>query len=203
MNRRIGHELEFEGTVIRSYPYSDSHLILKVLTPTQGKVSLIAKSARQSKKRFSGSFDYFDTGKFRVKSQSHSSNALGNVVDFIPQKSFGELRSNLDRLVAGSFLCEVFDSILLEDSQDSSNFYQILILGLEAISKSDDLKNILKGCFLCLATLLKQEGYLEDTPLIPTVKNLTYLIGIVEDHCSKELYSKKSIEELLKRLKTT
>ncbi|MDZ4785923.1 MAG: DNA repair protein RecO [bacterium] len=201
MGRILQSAIEFEGTVLRAFPYSDSDLILKVLSPTKGKISLIARHARQSKKKFSSSFDTFDTGTFRVKIHgSQKQDSLGNILEFLPRRSFAELRTDLDRLVIASVLCESFDALIPEFSPDSCDCYGLLELGLQAISSSEEPKSALKACFLSLANLLKREGILGDAPLIPTSKNLLHVLKIISNNVNRELNTIASLKEILGRL---
>jgi len=203
MARNSKPHIEFEGTVLRAYPYSDAHLILKVLSPSQGKVSLIAKGARQSKKRFPNSFDYFDTGKFRVSSHSSRADSLGDVLEFTPIKSFGALRTDLPRLIVGSLLCECFESLIAESSPEAGDCYELLELGLNAISNSEDSKSALKACFFSIANLLRREGLLGKEPMVPTGKTLLHLLGIIESNINRKLNSEAALLDLLVELRNS
>lgn len=190
------NELNITGIVLRTYPYGDSNLILKVLTETRGKVSIAAKSARNSQKRFHGGFDIFDTGSFRVK--EGSGDILGEVAEFTPIKNFVALRESLTRIVVGSFLTECFELVVAEDSSEDPYCFNTLNLALEAVSHSSDEKEALKAAFLALGSLLKHEGILPTDALVPTFKNLKYLCEIIENQTHRKIISKDEVFQLVK-----
>ncbi len=188
-------EQELTGIVLRAYPYGDSNLILKVLTQSRGKVSLAAKFARSSKKRFQGGFDIFDTGSFRVR--IGGGEILGEVTEYIPEKNFASLRESLLRIVVGSFLTECFEMIIAEDSSEDPHAFNTLLLALEAVSHSNQVKEALKAAFLALGSLLAHEGILPTDALVPTFKNLKYLCQIIENQTHRKIASKEEVFKLL------
>jgi len=188
-------ELEVRGVVLRAYPYGDSNLILKVLTAERGKVSIAAKSARSSRKRFQGGFDLFDTGSFRVR--AGSGDILGEVIEFIPIKNFAPLRESLLRIVVGSFLTECFELIVAEDGPEDPHAFNTLTLALEAVSHSSEVKEALKAAFLALGSLLEHEGILPTEALVPTFKNLRHLCQLIENQTNRSIVSKEEVFKLL------
>lgn len=188
-------ELQVQGIVLRAYPYGDSNLILKVLTAERGKVSIAAKSARSSRKRFQGGFDLFDTGTFRVR--LGNGEILGEVTEFIPIKNFALLRESLLRIVVGSFLAECFELVVAEDSPEDPHAFNTLTLALEAVSHSSEVKEALKAAFLALGSLLKHEGILPTEALVPTFKNLRYLCQLIENQTHRNIVSKEEVFKLL------
>ncbi len=188
-------EIEISGVVLRAYPYGESNLILKVLTENKGKVSVVAKSARSSKKRFQGGFDIFDTGSFRIR--LGSGEILGEVTEFIPLKNFAPIRESLLRIIVGSFIAECFEMVLADDSSEDPKPFNTLTLALEACSHSTQVKEALKAAFLALGSLLEHEGILPTNALVPTFKNLKYLCQIIENQTHRKIASKEEVFKLL------
>lgn len=60
-----GH-LALTGTVLRLTNYGEAHRIVEILSHEMGKVSLLARGARASKRRFAGTLDVFATLRFQV-----------------------------------------------------------------------------------------------------------------------------------------
>jgi len=50
-------EIETEALVLRKVEYGDADLILSLYTESRGRISAIARSARKSRKRFTGALD--------------------------------------------------------------------------------------------------------------------------------------------------
>ena len=52
--------LEGEAIVLRAVEYGESDVIAHLLMPEQGRLTVIAKHARKSRRRFPGSLDLFN-----------------------------------------------------------------------------------------------------------------------------------------------
>lgn len=196
-------EIELRGLVLRTYPYGDSNLVVRILTDQKGKLSLVAKSARHSKKRFAGGFDIFDCGTVRIRTGKTSNDIFGEISEFLPIKSFAPLRESITRIIVATFLSECFEYIVAEGDEESLHAYETLFLALEAISHSTEVKEALKAAFLALGSLLEQEGILPTDSLVPTAKNLLYLCQVIENHSNRKIISKDEVFNLLKSSATT
>ena len=187
-----------EGIVIRVFPSRDSDLVLKVVGKGLGKVSLLAKHARRSKKRFSSSFDLFDRGRFEIKKGRGS---LLLVDSFTPSSSFKNVRSDLSKLVGASFICEVFDVLVKEEAEDSADLFDILNLCLDAVEESKELKETLRALYIATGSLLQICGFSSETSKTPSKKAFLRLIEIVEGVVERKLATKEALVELMTTLR--
>ena len=187
-----------EGVVIRSFPSGESDLVLRVISSSCGKISLLAKHARKSRKRFGASFDLFDRGLFEIK---RGSGNLATVVNFSPQPSLMALRDDLDKFSIGSLLCECFDMLVHEDIAEAEEIFEILSMGFQALAEATDLKQSLRTLFITLASLLRISGFMggEIDPK-PSSKNLLRLLQIVEGCAEKKLICAADVLELVEKL---
>jgi len=186
------------GIVIRAFPYGESDLILRILGEHSGKVSAIAKGARKSRKRFSGSFDLFDFGMFELK---EGKSELYFLQKYTAHKGFNSVRSNWDKLTTASIVCEAFDMLIKEDMGDEVTVFDGLYQGLGAIDKAGSSKEVLKYCHTTLRDLLSYSGFLSAQAIAPSAKNLLRLIKQIESFSEREMQSRKALLMLLSSLR--
>lgn len=188
-----------EGIIIRAYPSGESDLVLRVICRNEGKVSLLAKHARSSKRRYGSRLDLFDRGNFEVKKGRGS---LTLVDKFSPAPAFRNLREDLARLTIASVLCESFDYLLLEGAGDGDEVYSLLESGLQALDQTRTLKESLRVCHTVLGNLLSLAGFLDQAQQPePSAKNLFKLLEHLELCAEKELQSKGPLRELVESLR--
>lgn len=188
-----------EGIIVRTYPYGDADLILRVFTAKGEKISCLAKHARKSTKRFGSTIDVFDLGRIEV---AKGRGTLWMLKSFVQVTSFPGLRTNLDRMGVAALACESFDYLIPDDSSGNQDLYTTLKLGLKAIEESMDMRETLKAGYLVLATLLRDTGFRESiVEEKPSAKNLLLLIESVERVAERELASKDTVISILKELK--
>jgi DNA repair protein RecO len=184
--------------VLAVYPFRESDLMARLLTPTLGKISAIGRHARGSKKRFPSSIDLFDRGTVRLSREKNG--ALG-LKEFSPSHALKTLRTNLEKLTAASLLCECFDRIIQEDTGDNSqDTFELLDLSLNAIDEACELKPVLRATVVGLTSLLKKEGII-DLVDNPTGKHtLLTALHAVETFSERRLLSRSALTPMLAKL---
>ena len=96
-----------EALVLRSLPFGESDLILHLLVPGSGRLTAIAKGARRSVKRFSGTLDLFQ--HLRVTMDPRRRNSMARLDQATLLRNFDALRVDPARFALGCFLLELFD----------------------------------------------------------------------------------------------
>lgn len=192
--------MENEGIVVRTQPYRDADLILRLISPTGGKISVLARGARKSHRKFNGGIELFDYGRFLLKTGRGS---LQLVSSYSPQKNFLQLRSSLEKLSCATFLCESFDMLVQEDAdEDGAEIFDLLKLGLQSICDSIDARVALRCTYMTLLGLLETCGL---QPPLQTreasAHALLRLIAHAEEVCSMEIKSKGVLLELIEALR--
>lgn len=191
---------QIEGIVIRAYPSGESDLVLRVICRGEGKLSFLAKHARQSKRRFGSRLDLFDRGTFEVRMGKGS---LPLVERFTPSKGLKNLREDLARLTVASVICEGFDFLLLEGAADDDQVFDLLNSSLSKLDESRTLKESLRICHEALGRLLSLAGYFDEGQIpAASAKNLLALLGHLERCAEKELQSKPVLVGLIDSLRT-
>lgn len=193
-----GQELTVPALVLRITPYRDSDIIAHILTPSLGKISVMARHARGSRKRFPSSLDLFDRGSARLTRERNG--ALG-VKEFTPSHSLKHVRNDLDKLTLASLLCETFDLLLHEESgDDSQQVFEILDLSLNAIDEAPDLKGSLRAVYVALSSLTRHAGIIDLAEAPAGSKALTTLLDAVERFTERRLATRSALGPMLKKL---
>lgn len=194
-----GGDLSTPALVIRTQPFRESDIIAHLLTPKLGKISVVARHARGSKKRFPSSLDVFDRGTARIALEKNRS--LLAVKEFTPSHSLKQVRTDLDKLTLASVLCEAFDVILQEDDHDgSAQSFELLDLALNAIDESHDLRTSLRATFVALSTLARQAGIVDLTDLPPGSRALHGVLDALERFTERRLVTTEALKPLIRKI---
>lgn len=192
--------MNLNGIILRSNPFRDADLILHVLTPTYGKLSVVARSARSSKKRFGTQLEPFDQGIFTVREGKGALRLLGS---FSSKNSYRALRNNLDKLSLASLMCEATDKLLIEDmTEDAESIFSALCEHLSELQHCQGIKQSMRISYIYLSYILNVCGYLDvnNTPA-PSANNLKSLLFKIEESAHSELKTRSAIEMILVSLK--
>lgn len=192
-----GEEVTVSSIVLRIRPYRDSDLMAQLLTPTLGKISVIARAARGSKKRFPSSLDIFDRGSVRIGRERGGSLC---VKEFSPARSLTGIRGDLDKLTLASLLCESFDVAIQEGgtaASGSKELFEVLDLGLNAIEESDGIKSSLRAVVVGLSSLVKIEGIGDLSNEVLGSRMLNRALDLIEGFAERRLASRAGVWEIL------
>jgi recombinational DNA repair protein (RecF pathway) len=194
-----GGEVSVSAIVLRARPYRDSDLMAQILTPVLGKISVIGRHARGSKKRFPSSLDIFDRGVARVAKERGG--YLG-VKEFTPSHSLMKVRSDLDKLALASLLCEGFDLIIQEDQalHGQAVLFEVLDLALNAIDEATEIKQSLRAATLALSSLAKHEGIIDLSAHQPGSRLLNAALDSIERFAERKLMTRAMVNQIIERM---
>lgn len=119
--------------VLRNRDYAESDRIVSLLTRDGGKLSGIAKGAKQSRRRFERKLELFSHVMLYFRRRPH-----GDLV-FITKAEAGELApydlsDDLGKIALGSYMVEIADALTREGT-DTSEPYRILAAALGALAR--------------------------------------------------------------------
>jgi recombinational DNA repair protein (RecF pathway) len=192
-----GLDISVSAIVLRARPFRDSDLMAQILTPSMGKLSVIGRHARGSKKRFPSSLDVFDRGTARL---AREKNGALSVKEFTPAHSLIKLRANLDKLTLASLLCESFDLVLQENTgEDSSDIFEVLDLSLNAIDEAEDLRTALRATVVALTSLTKREGIIDLSAHTAGSRALNANLDAIERFSEKRLMTRSTLAQVIER----
>ena len=188
-----------EGLVIGLIPYGEHDLILRVIVREEGKLSLYARRAKNSKKRFGSPFDLFDRGSFGYR---HTRGSLLELEHFSPLRSFKYLREDLTKLSVASILCEAFDALTLEQHPNAM-VYTCLEHALNSVETASDARSALRACFAALTELLEDSGYSVPGEFgEPSAHNIMRVINRLEETTERRMKTKPTLTALIETLRS-
>ncbi len=129
-------ELSAEGIILKKNKFAESDLILRVLTSEGKKLSLIAKGALQSKKRFSGGV--LEPTHFIAFRYQPSKESLHLLTSAELVQSFQGLREDYDKISSALELLGLVDRVVLE-GQSQETLFGLTGNALTEISRTQDL----------------------------------------------------------------
>lgn len=184
------------GFILKTTPYGESDLIVHLLSPDRGKLSVISRGARKTKKH-SCIIEPFDRGSFTLKSTKAP---YLRIEHFQPHQSYRQIRNDLNRVALASLVCEVCDKLMLEEFEDEASVvYDALLDCLNTLEKEREIKLLLRSTFDFLSFLLALSGYLDTTqPIKASMHNMRRLIRKVEQATEYKLRSAPAVEMVLK-----
>lgn len=109
--------------LIRRVNYGETDLILTYLTLDKGKITVIAKSAKKSVKRFSGVLELFAAVEL-VYSMGRKS-GLPVLQEVVMREPFDRIRADITRTAYASFWAEIIKE-WVEDGQAQPELYNLL-----------------------------------------------------------------------------
>ena len=101
-----------EALILRSIDFGESDRILHLLVPEIGRLPVIAKGARRSVRRFSGTLDLFNHVKVQIDLRRPTSLARLDQASLIDP--FIAIRGETARFALGCYLLELFDRLAPE-----------------------------------------------------------------------------------------
>ena len=127
--------LETEALVLRVVDFGESDRIAHLLTPATSRLTVIAKGARRSRRRFPGTLDLFNHLAVRVERRRATSLARleqGRLLD-----SFPALRARPVRFALACYLVELVDRLAPEGAggREARQLFEAVLGALRAIGE--------------------------------------------------------------------
>jgi DNA repair protein RecO (recombination protein O) len=151
----------FEKTkaiILRTTKYSEADLIVQVLTVSGERLSLLARGALRSKKRFGGGIleptHYVEISLRRA----FSSERLSVLEEATLLEDFKKLRLDFDRLETAFYVLETLSKVSQEGDSLSDGLFDLAGHSLRSLQEAKDLKIFLLHFGL---KILYQQGMLE------------------------------------------
>lgn len=101
-----------EALLLRSVDFAEADRILHLLTPATGRITVIARHARRSAKRFSGNLDFFN--HLDVQIEQRRPRTMARLDSARLRHTFHGFRASPDRFALGCYLLELIDRLAPE-----------------------------------------------------------------------------------------
>ncbi len=134
------------GILLKRIDYGEHDRIITFLSDDRGKISVIAKSARKSNRRFGGTLEPFCLSRLVCK------NGRGNLPvleESTLEQPFSSARSDIQKLSYASYWAELLVS-WLEENHPQNDLYHLFLFALENLEE-----NQMSPCVLHLLFQIK------------------------------------------------
>ncbi len=125
-------EQTLTGTVVRIVDYAESDRIVELVTAEEGRVALLARGGRASKKRFAGALDLF----VGLRAQVIAGPKLWSLHGADIATARAGIRLSLARIGRASLLCECA-MLLTPEHQEAAAVAAALADGLDALDRGE------------------------------------------------------------------
>jgi len=123
-----------QALILRSVDFGESDRVLHLLVPDGGRLTAIAKGARRSVRRFSGTLDLFN--HLHVQVDRRRRHAMARLDQATLLRSFDPLRVESARFALGCYLLELLDRLAPEDGirSDTQRLFDFALAAMGAIA---------------------------------------------------------------------
>lgn len=135
-----------DAILLRKIEYGDHDFIISFLTKTQGKISVIAKNAKKSVKRFSGALDLFSLNHIQCTYPKKKKDGLIILTGTDLDDGFVNIRYDVFKTGYASFWVELIH-FWLEENKVQSDLFDLLLFSLDALNKETLSKEVLSLLF--------------------------------------------------------
>ena len=152
----MSRNLRTKAIILRRTNYGEADRILQILTPNDGKLSVMARSVRKEKSRLANGIELFSTCDLSLVKSERNSNDIWTLTGSKVNKFFVHIMENYDKLQFG------YEAIKLVDKAaehiNEPDFFNLLTETFAALDNENILLNIAQTWFyLQLAKLLGNE----------------------------------------------
>ncbi len=124
-----------DAILLRRIEYSDYDYILTFLSEKRGKISVIAKNAKKSIRRFQGSLDLFSVMNIQVVFPKKKKDAIPTLFNVDLINPFEKIRTDVEKVGYASYWVEIIN-FYLEDQKEQAELYKLLLFSLDALNSS-------------------------------------------------------------------
>lgn len=145
--------LKTKGIVIKKVDFGEADRFITIFSEEYGKIELLVKGIRKSKKRDKSSVDLLTLSEFTFYKKN--SNLILSSID--STEYFYDIKKDLEKLEITSYILSIINEIVLYGEQ-KKEFFQRLKKALEFIIKNEDFSNYLM-LLRMMNWIIKNEGY--------------------------------------------
>lgn len=144
--------------VLRTRPYAESDTIVTCLSRDWGKISVIAKGAKRSRRRFVNVLEPFSHIRLRFR-PGRSEEDLMFLLDAELIQAFRRPSRDLERFALASYIVELAD-VMTAGREAGQDLYQLVLDGLGTLEAQPRLSPLFASLFAL--QILRHVGYAPD-----------------------------------------
>ncbi|MCK5350742.1 MAG: DNA repair protein RecO [Desulfobacula sp.] len=148
--------------LLKKIEFGDHDFIISFLTKSNGKISVIAKNAKKSIKRFSGHFDLFCLNHIQCSFPKKKKDGLIILMKSDLEEGFANIRYDVFKTAYASFWVELIH-FWLEEDKVQRDLYDLLLFSLDALNAGTLSKEV--------AGLLFQIRFMSLSGFSPNIEN--------------------------------
>ncbi|MCG8552447.1 MAG: DNA repair protein RecO [Desulfobacterales bacterium] len=122
-----------DAILLRKIEYGDHDLIISFLTRDRGKISVMAKNAKKSVRRFSGAMDLFSVNHIQCVFPKKNKDAMINLCQTVLENGFPRIRYNVVNTAYASYWTEIV-SQWLEEGKAQPEIFELLYTALDMVN---------------------------------------------------------------------
>ena len=145
--------IKIEGIVINKKDIGDFDRIITLFSSSFGKVDILIKGIRKSRKRDKIGADILSYSKIVAYKKENS--FVGSTVESV--KSYDNIRIDMSKIGIVLYIFHVLNNILSENERKSS-IYDLLVKSLDYIEKENNIKNSLILLIFFINKIVEEEG---------------------------------------------
>ena len=145
--------IKTKGLIIKKIDFGEGDRIITVFSENFGKIDLLVKGIRKSKKRDQSSVDLLTLSNFTFYKKGD--NFILNTIDSLD--FFYDLKKNIEKLEITSYILSIINELVLPGER-KKDFFQRVEKALNFIIKNDINRNYLLVLKM-LNWIIKNEGY--------------------------------------------
>lgn len=145
--------IKVEGIVINKKDIGDFDRIITLFSSSFGKVDILIKGIRKSRKRDKIGADILSYSKIVAYKKENS--FVGSTVESV--KSYDNIRIDMSKIGIVLYIFHVLNNILSENERKSS-IYDLLVKSLDYIEKENNIKNSLILLIFFINKIVEEEG---------------------------------------------
>ncbi len=203
------------AVLIRKIEYGDYDYIITFFSEKTGKISVIAKNAKKSIRRFQGSLDLFSLMNIQVMYPKKRKTALPVLFNVDLIDPYETIRTDVEKTGYASYWMEMINCYL-EDQRAQLPLYKLVLVSLNALNKNLISKQIinllfqirfmvfsgfapdLKKCGICRMSIEDVQGHAGREKVIFDIKNGCFVCEQCKKRASAQyiMISKGTLKQL-------
>ncbi|MCP3943710.1 MAG: DNA repair protein RecO [Desulfobacteraceae bacterium] len=167
-----------DAILLRKIEYGDHDYIITFLTQSRGKVSVIAKNAKKSVKRFSGALDLFSVNHIQCTFPKKNKDSLIILSQTDLELGFVNIRYDVFKTAYACYWVELV-YLWLEEGKRQIQLYELLLFVLDMLNRSDIKMEVL--------SLLFQIRFMRFSGFSPNIESCENCNTLLDDILQKSI----------------
>ena len=121
-----------DAVLLKKIEYGDHDLIISFLSRSRGKITVMAKNAKKSVKRFSGALDLFSVNHIQCTLPKKKKDALTILAKADLENGFADIRYDVEKTAYASFWIELIH-FWTQEEKPQEQLYELVVSSLDML----------------------------------------------------------------------